>query len=474
MKRIILPLLALCLALCLSACAKEPTTVTFSGREYPLDTTELDLHGENHPDMDSILRLTALTHLDLRDTGITSEEFDALHLALPECDIVWSVPFQEGYVDSDTQSLTLTALTAEDLAILDYFPGLARVDATQCPDADALWELAQHRPDCQVDYILRVEGVECPPDARELTLPRLTPGDLEQLLRHLPGLEKLILTEVQEDPEPLLNMMEANPDITFCWETVLYGVKVDCHADFLDFSDIAIDDLPALEGVLERLPDLTQVDMLRCGISNEDMDALNRRHENIQFVWEIDFGHVQYRTDITWFMPCQDDLWLTNDNSCLLNYFTELECLDLGHNHINDCSYVANMPKLRYLLLGDTYISDIEPLRGLENVVYLEIFMTHVKDYTPILSLKNLEVLNLSYTQGDPDVVAQMTWVDYIRWVNYEHRSISMARKEQLRQELPDTLLELEIATSSTGGMWRKTQHYFDMRDMVGMYYMVG
>lgn len=471
MKRFFLTLLALCLTLCLAACAE---TATICDVEYPMDTTSLDLRGAQVPELEEIARLQSLTSLDIRDTGITTGEYDTLRQALPDCEIRWSVPFQGGYLVNDTQSITITHLTREDVDTLDYLSALTDVDATGCHDADVLRELALHRPECRVNYSLFVEEVDCPLDAKELTLPTLTREDLALIRRHIPNLENLTLTGVQEDPAALLDMMEENPEIHFQWQTELCGISVDCQAEFLDFSDILIEDPQALEDIITRLPNLTQVDMLRCGISNEDMDAMNRRHENIQFVWEIDFGHVQYRTDITWFMPCQDDLWLTNSNSYLLNFFTELECLDLGHNHINDCSFVAKMPKLRYLLLGDTYISDIEPLRGLENVVYLEIFMTNVKDYTPILSLKNLDVLNLSYTQGDPDVVAQMTWVDYIRWVNYEHRSISMARKQQLREELPNTLLELEIATSSTGGMWRETQHYFDMRDMVGMYYMKG
>lgn len=477
MKKTWIAVLLLGLLLCLTACANAGTSkdsVTLFNVEYPLDITELSLQGQEGPDVTQIARLQRLTRLDLRGTGITTEEYDSLHQALPACRILWSVPFQGEYLDNTSQSLTLHTLSEDDVNLLDYLTGLTTVDATDCRDVEALYDLQQRHPDCRVDYSLTVRGVRCPLDSREVSLPTVDSQDMVLLCRHIPGLETLKLTEIQQNPAGLLDMMEAYPEITFLWDTELYGVTVNSQADFLDFSDATIDDPEALENLIIRLPNLTQVDMCRCGISNEDMDAMNRRHDSIKFVWEIDFGKAQYRTDITWFMPCQQDLWLTDSNCGLLNYFTDLECLDLGHHHLTTCSYVANMPKLRYLLLGDMFITDLTPLEGLENVVYLEIFMTYVTDYTPILTLKNLEVLNLSYTQGDPDVVAQMTWVDYIRWVNYEDRSISFARKEQLRQELPDTLLELEIATSSTGGMWRQTQHYFDMRDLVQMPYFVG
>lgn len=39
---------------------------------------------------------------------------------------------------------------------------------------------------------------------------------------------------------------------------------------------------------------------------------------------------------------------------------------------------------------------------------------------------------------------------------------------------LPDTYVEFEIGLSSTGGKWRQHQNYYDMRDMLNMYYMYG
>ena len=40
-----------------------------------------------------------------------------------------------------------------------------------------------------------------------------------------------------------------------------------------------------------------------------------------------------------------------------------------------------------------------------------------------------------------------------------------------LRDSLPNTYLELETISSTAAG-WRKLKNYYDMRDVLGMWYM--
>lgn len=98
MKKTWMAVLLLGLILCLAACGSGAgkDAVTIGAVEYPLDITELSLQGAEKPDVTQIVRLQRLTRLDLRDTGITTEEYDFLHQALPACRILWSVPFQGG------------------------------------------------------------------------------------------------------------------------------------------------------------------------------------------------------------------------------------------------------------------------------------------------------------------------------------------------------------------------------------------
>ncbi len=123
------------------------------------------------------------------------------------------------------------------------------------------------------------------------------------------------------------------------------------------------------------------------------------------------------------------------------------------------------MPNLKYLIAADCQLLDIEPLTGLDQLVYLEIFMTRVTDYSPLLTCTALEDLNICYTQGDPEIIKQMTWLKRLWWAGCP------IEEEEFQAYLPDTKLSF-YRGSSTGRGWRSGQHYYDMRDLLGMPYL--
>lgn len=452
----------------------EREHITINDRVYERNITALDLHGVLQPDLDAIAALSELTTLDLRDTAITIEQYDALHAALPMCEICWSVPFRDDFLESTSETLSIRGLSEQEIDALAYFPALRSVDIGECDNGAVIEALKQRCPECEVHYNIVYGGNRYPESTDELTVENISADDLRMLTELLPNLSCITLTQSQEDPVAILDLMDTYPDIRFNWETELLGVSIDAHATELDFSEIKITDLDAFESIVSRLPDLTHVEMLHCDISNEDMDALNRRHENIKFVWMVKFHSYELRSDTTALIPCIYDLWFNDTTSVPLKYLTDLECLDLGHHDVESIEFVRYMPKLRYLLLGDTDVRDLTPLEAVPDLIYLEIFMTPVTDYTPLLGLKKLQSLNLSYSDGQPEVIAQMTWLDYVRWTNMEDRYPSAETRQMVIDSLPDTYVEFEIGLSSTGGKWRQHQNYYDMRDMLNMYYMYG
>ena len=72
--------------------------------------------------------------LDLRGKEITVQHYQRLSRRLPECEISWDVPFQNGTLPDDTQQITVTGLTDADVAALDHFRDLKTVNAEQCTD----------------------------------------------------------------------------------------------------------------------------------------------------------------------------------------------------------------------------------------------------------------------------------------------------------------------------------------------------
>lgn len=461
-------------ALCLGLLYYHLNYISIGGDVISRDTQTLDLRGRNSLDLGNIAQLKALKELDIRDTGINSQDYSQLQSALSDCNIRWSVPLSGGAVDSDSESIALAVLADSDLDLVQYLPELAVIDASACEDYPQLLALQHQYPDLKISYDVKLGGQSFPRDAASVTLDTVDPAELAEMLPHFANLAVVELTGSQPDDDALFSLMKEYPGVNISWDMDIFGVTVNSLASEVDVSGVQVQDLEALEAAVLRLPNLEKVIMCGCGISNEEMDALNRRHDDVKFVWSVTIRGVSLRTDLTELMPYKYNLWPSTEEAQLFRYLTDLECLDLGHHKITNCDFVAYMPNMKYLLLGDTRINDLTPLEDLTQIIYLEIFLTHVTDYTPLLNLKNLQDLNLCYTKGQVEVIAQLTWVDYIRWITTDERMLYKSERELLEESLPDTLLELGTHQSSTGGQWRQTQNYFDMRDILGMGYMTG
>lgn len=446
------------------------TYIQIGGESYLRSTQTLTVSVSSDEEVLRLTELTALKQLDLRSSQLTTAQYATLRTALPECEILWNVPFQGGSVKNDVTKLSITTLAAEDIPMLAYFPNLTKVTARGCTDYDQLLALAEAYPELDLYYTLSLDGQFWPNSTTDLTLSDITLEELDTALRYLPVVESVTLNETV-DPETMLQFQEAHPGIEFTWMLEVCGVTVESTAAEIDLSGIPMENTEELESMLQYLPNLTKVDMCDCGISNEEMEALNNRHEDVLFVWTVEIGSLTVRTDVIEFMPVKYDEWV-NDLDCYnLRYLTELIALDLGHMFIYNCEFVRYMPHLKYLILADTDVADISPLTDLDELIYLEIFMCPIQDYSPLATLDALEDLNICYTYGDYEVIAQMTWLDRLWWGQVQSRRITDAQRQYLREQLPNTEIEYE-PHSSTGAGWRMGQNYYDMRDIFGMWYM--
>ena len=442
--------------------------VTIDGRHYPQGSSFLDLSGGPVGQLEKLTDFPNLARLNLRRTGLTAQQYADLRAALPDCEIQWSPLFQGRYYADNITTITLTELKAEEIPLLDHFPLLSTVNAAGCRDYATLLQLQRHRPDCTVFYDVSLGGQEWDQSAENLVLTDADTSSILQQLAYLPAVKNVLLTGALPTLQDLALLQETYPHIDFQWQVEIGGVTADASVTELDLSGIAIDSPETVEAVLPWLPNLERVIMSGCGISNEEMDALNRRHETIQFIWTVDIGpYLKLRTDTTAFIPIKHNIWVTDADLVNLRYCTEMVCLDLGHHDITRCDFLAYMPKLKYLVLADTPLADISPITACKELIFLELFLTRVSDYTPLLELTKLEDLNLCYTHGQKEVLMEMTWLKRLWW------SPSAGKQPDLSRALPDTLINVTTG-SSTGGVWRKGQNYYDMRDLLGMYYMTG
>ena len=444
------------------------THVTVGGIEYPLDLEELDLSGQPVTYVRELPNLPYLKKLDLRHTGLSVEDCLWLRGRLPECEILWLVPFQGSYLPEDTKALTVNSLSAEDLAVLALLTELETLDGRACPDPAPLLELKKWNPNIHVLYSVALEQQRHDWDVRELTL---TGSDLSQLVNAiplLPCLETVTFSDPVKDAAMLTVLLETWPGISFTYCLELYGQTVPLDVETLDFTGVPVSSTEPLHAAMPHLPNLRHVEMVDCGVPDEEMARLNETWPDTFFAWEVAIGHFKLRNDVTYFMPYQHRYVLSDKDADQLKYLTELICLDFGHMDITRTDYLAYMPKLQYLMMCDTRITDISYCANMKDLKYVELFITDVTDFSPLLECPNLVDLNVCYTYpDDPMIFTQMKQLKNLWFRGMEDWQTITA----LREAMPNTRVVCGKG-SSTGSGWRELPNYYAQRDIMGMWYM--
>lgn len=447
MKKIILILLAVLLLSCCGA-----NTIEIDGVKYDAQATAIEL-----------------------PQGTSVAHYEAVKAALPNCDISWQVPFQGGYVPQDADSLTVTSLTEEDVALLSYFPNLKTLDAAAMEDPAAAAALQTARPDLEVIYHVTLCGETYGSDTREISLEKPDVAQLEAIAL-LPGLERLHLEEPQGDPAVLTALMDMCPNVVITWNKTAFGEVYSGDLVELDLSEkgLTFDDPEAMEAELAWFPDLDLVFFGDVAVDNDTMAAYRERQaENYKVVWNIRLNYrINLRSDATYFMPRKFYMTVVNQDLVNLKYFNDMVTVDLGHMYITNCDWLVGMPKLQYLILADTPMQNIDPVANCKELIYFEIFDTPVTDFTPLLECTKLRDLNMCWTDGDPEVIAQLKSLERLWWWGtLLTPSIGEEAIALLTEALPDCELVFKT-TTSTGSGWRKGELYYKMRDNLGMEYM--
>lgn len=501
------------------------------------ETTEVVLRGEKLPDAARLQKLERLENLDLRNIYVQPEEYEQLRQQLPDCHILWNVPFQGGYWENTVSEVTVSSLNGEEMALLQYFPNLETVDARGCRDYDALMELRaqcpeltvmytvdvgdcelrenttectvtdenaknllallrylpelrtvnseectdyatlmairESRPEMVLNYTVTIGGVPYAGDSTEITLENADGQEAMELLQYLPSLTTVAFTGTVPDNETMYQLKSRYQDVVMQWDFELFGVQTNSTATELILNEIPMESTETVEEALKYFYNLERVEMCQCGIPSEDMDALWKRHPETRFVWAIPMGCGFVRTDVKAFIPFKYgyniDLPFYDTQAKELKYLVDLECLDLGHMRMTDISFLQYMPKLRFLILADVVCEDFSYLADLTDLVYLELFRSYFDDVELLMNLKKLEDLNIGWTDlKNPELLAEMTWLKRL-WTNMN----GMTRKElaELKAAMPDTYVYIDSAHPTEGG-WRQSYLYYEMRDMLGMFYM--
>lgn len=436
------------------------------------------------------IAVTALTDADVAALGYAKTlktvesagckdyvQLAQLQKLLPEAVFTHEISLGGETWKNDADQLVLEDMDSNALMeALSWFPKLEKVRLLgKLPAPEQMDALLAAYPGLDISWQLDVKGVKLEKESEELELSgkQMTVTDLETFLYYGPSLQKLIVLDCGLSSEDLQDFQEKHTDVQVVREIDVEGRKFRTDITEMDLSGISFADVEQVETYISCFPNLTRVVLKDSGLSYEELDALNKKYEDIRIVWFLQMTEKGSGiwTDATYFMPYKLGAIVTDAEMELLKYCPDLICVDVGHMSITKCDFVKHLPKLQYLIMADTRLEDIEPLRGHENLIFLEIFLTKVTDYTPLLDCPNLLDLNVTNNFGDLTPLTKMTWLERL-WVaplgtnSYK----TMPEVLMLQEALPNT--QVVYSDNSTGAGWREHPRYFEMRDILEMFYL--
>ena len=300
---------------------------------------------------------------------------------------------------------------------------------------------------------------------------------LEDVLDLLPALRTLDFTGSAVSGEERLAFMDRHPELDAGWTVDLLGTSYPWTAQALDFSGVSFsqEDFSALEEAIGELPLLEQVDMCDTGVPYTALDELNQKYDNVRVIWRVRFGKDNYyslRTDATYFRPSEfgeAPPAVTDQDTQILRYCTDMIALDLGHQYFTELSWLEGMTHLTYLIVAECPVKDLTPVSSLKELVYLEIFNSAVTDLAPLKECPSLKALNCCYikTSGDKayNALKQMPQLEYL-WYCGNH--MTTAQLNSLKSLNPNLVTFTIRGGESSGGQWRYMQYYYAMRDALG------
>lgn len=459
--------------------------VPLSGGSRPSDAEDLEITALSLSDIPLFSCFPNLKSVDASGCA-DYEALLALRAACPALDLTAFVSVGGKAVPMDAQRAVLRADTPleELLDKLPFLPDLYRVSfaggAVSYETQDAL---AAAFPGISFRWDVELLGRTASSAAKELSFAgsSLSERDVHTLCENLfrfPSLERIDLTGCGLTAEQIKAVRSASGAVTV-YELELFGKTVSTDALELDFSGIrmGLSGAAVIEEALGEFPLLEKVVLCDCGISNEDMAALNDRHENVRFVWRVYFSGFSLRTDDTNFIAARvrNDFPIYSNDLEVLKYCPDLQALDLGHKNITHLNFLRYVPHLKYLIIVENDVNDITPIGELQELTYLEMFWTKCEDISPLQNCKALTDLNISYIYCRPakclETLVNMPQLERL-W--YCGNNLNAEQLEELQTALPDTEMYLAAHGEPTGSTWREHPHYFEMRDFFGMYYMPG
>lgn len=273
-------------------------------------------------------------------------------------------------------------------------------------------------------------------------------------------------------------------NITFSLEGK--DLTVPSDAESIDLQDLVLPDsdeaYALFAGFLEQLPALKHVDMFETEIYRDKISMLSERFPDIEFGWTMivpckNDRHPErcphkIRTDITAYSTLHSDITQkhTSEELSVFKYCKNLIALDIGHNKVDDISFLYDLPHLKVLIVAlNPDLEDITPIGSLKELEYLELFRNNVHDLSALANCKNLVDLNITYNRiSDLSPLYELKHLRRLWLYNSNNYSDNMPVPREAVDKLRKQLPECHINTTSAGtnGGWRNHPRYDTIYEM--------
>lgn len=417
--------------------------------------------------------------------------YDALmskSLELSNVSFLWQVTIGDQTLRNTDTTLDLSGKTVngdELMAAIGYLPRLTDVNLTDTGLTDEEGTALEARyPNIAFLRTMDLYGVSVSTDAAELDLTKATITDDTQLVDKLAPLKKLAscnLTGQKVSFETMTALKERYPLVTFSFSFELFGQTLTPETTELSLQGQTFTTPEDVSEGLKHLPNLTKCDMCGTGLTSEQMVQLQTEFPAVTFVWYVQIGAWQVRTDIESFstenrktfpdgagtyIASAGNSELVDADLAALQYCKDLVYLDLDGNKITDLSFLKNLPKLRLLSLGNNKITDISAIASLTDLEFLEIFINYVSDLNPLVGLTKLTSLNCSrIALTDVTPVLGMKQLKKLWIMNNKLDKETVAK---LTEALPDCTISAR-GTKATAGGWREEDIYYEFAVKAGL-----
>lgn len=457
--------------------------VPIGARRYDNRSEELEIGDFSMSEIEMFSYFGSLRRIDATAASCYPEIM-ALREALGEdFDLKWNVVIGGESFPHTTKELTLPegVSSGEVIEKLPYLPDVRMVDTTNARfERSELATMRAAYPKVRFLFRVTIAGETFRSNTENINIPENAALDLDELLEHGEDFSELKIINLgtrRLSLDDVIAIREAYGGVeVICRTTVYWREDVSTDWKELELSRRKIEDLGEAEKAIRAMARLEKLYIIDCGLDNETLAALRDKYaDQTQVVWRVYLNGVDCRTDADNFcMSKYNNEWgyLPYQNAEPIKYCTEMVTLDLGHANFDRIDFVSTMPHLKYLIICSAPVTSLEPLRGCTELYYLEMFYTNVRDLEPIIKLQSLKHLNISHCRlDDYTQLFQMTQLERLWWVD---SGLTEAQQNELIAALPNTKICFWAWDSNAvGNNWRADPSYREMRDNLGMNYVV-